>query len=356
MAETMKVFVMHGIGKVGFMEKPVPQDPGPNDAILKTKAALVCTSDVHTVHGAIGERKDLTLGHEAVGIIHKLGSEVKGLKVGDRVAVNAITPCYKCENCLRGYPSQCTSMLGGWKFANIKDGSFAEYFHVNDAEANLVPIPDAVSDEAALYTVDMMSTGFMGAENADIPLGGTVAIFGQGPVGLMATAGARLLGAGLILAVEAVPKRQELARHFGADIIVDFSKVDPIAEIMRLTGGSGVDSSIEAVGAQITFENCVKATRPGGTISNVGYHGEGEYIHIPRLDWGVGMAEKTIRTGLCWGGKERMLRLLRLIENGRVDPTPLTTHRFKFGELDKAFQLMATKEDNIIKPVILFSA
>ena len=139
MARMMKAFVMNGIGKVGFMEKPVPDDPGPNGAVIKTTRALVCTSDVHTVKGAIGDRRDLTLGHEAVGIVYKLGREVKGVREGDRVAVNAITPCYSCENCLRGYTSQCQQALGGWKFANIKDGSFAEYFHVNNADANLAP-------------------------------------------------------------------------------------------------------------------------------------------------------------------------------------------------------------------------
>ena len=350
----MKAFVMKGIGKVGFMEKPIPQDPGPNDAIIKTTRALICTSDTHTVGGAIGDRKNLTLGHEAVGIVYKLGSEVTGVKEGDRVAVNAITPCYKCENCLRGYTSQCTQMLGGWKFANIKDGVFAEYFHVNDAGANLALIPDSVPDEAAVYTTDMMSTGFMGAEHADIPIGGTVAVFAQGPVGLMATAGARLLGAGLVIAVESVPKRQEMARHFGADIVVDYTKTDHITEILRLTDGQGVDSAIEALGSQETFEGCVKVTRPGGTISVIGYFGKGDYVMIPRTDWGVGMSDKTIKTGLCPGGKERMRRLLRLIETGRVDPIPMTTHTFKFDEIEKAYHMMETKEDGIIKPIIVF--
>lgn len=354
MAKMMQAFVMQGIGKVGFMAKPVAEDPGPADAIVRTTRALVCTSDVHTVKGAIGERKDLTLGHEAVGRVYKLGSAVKGLKEGDRVAVNAITPCYRCENCLRGYPSQCRQMLGGWKFANIKDGSFAEYFHVNDAEANLAPIPDAVSDDLAVYTTDMMSTGFMGAERANIPLGGTVAVVAQGPVGLMATAGARLLGAGLVIAVESMPKRMGLAAHFGADLVVDFTKVDPVEEIRRRTDGQGVDSAIECLGAQVSFETCVKVTRPGGTISVTGYFGKGDTVNIPRLDWGVGMGDKTIRTGLCPGGKERMQRLLRLIETGRVDPSPLTTHRFPFAEVDKGFHLMDTKEDGIVKPLILF--
>ena len=266
----MKAFVMKRIGKVGFVEKPIPTDPGPNGAIIKTTAALICTSDSHTVRGAIGERNNLTLGHEAVGIVWKLGSAVKGVKEGDRVAVNAITPCYKCENCLRGFTSQCQQMLGGWKFANIKDGVFAEYFHVNDAEANLAPIPASVADEAAVYTCDMMSTGFVGAEHADIPIGGTVAIFAQGPVGLMATVGARLLGAGLVIAVETVPLRKELARHFGADVVVDFNQEDPVQAILKLTDGQGVDSSIEALGSQAAFEACITVTRPGGTISNVG--------------------------------------------------------------------------------------
>jgi threonine dehydrogenase-like Zn-dependent dehydrogenase len=355
MPEQMRAFVMHGIGKVGFMEKPVP-DPGPTDVIVKTTKALVCTSDTHTVGGAIGERHDLTLGHEAVGVVAKVGGAVQGIQEGDRVAVNAITPCYTCMNCLRGYPSQCHETLGGWRFANTKDGVFAPYFHVNNATANLAPIPEAVPDEAAVYTSDMMSTGFIGAEHAHIPIGGTVAIFAQGPVGLMATVGARLLGAGLVIAVENMPRRQELAKHFGADVVVNFEDQDPVEAIMELTQGQGVDAAIEALGAQATFEACIKVTRPGGTISNVGYHGHGEYVKIPRLAWGVGMSDKTIRTALCPGGKERMQRLLRLLETGRVDPTPLTTHTFAFDDLEKAFHMMETKEDGMIKPLIGFDA
>jgi len=350
----MRAFVMRGIGDVGFADKPIPE-PGPYDAVVKTTRALVCTSDVHTVGGALGERENLTLGHEAVGVVHALGTEVEGFEPGDRVAVNAITPCYECDNCLRGFTSQCQEMLGGWKFANVKDGVFAEYFHVNHAATNLAPIPDDLADEAAVYTCDMMSTGFMGAEHAAIPLGGTVAIFAQGPVGLMATVGARLQGAGIIIAVESVPERKKLAEHFGADVVVDFEETDAVDEIRRLTGGEGVDSAIEALGAQVTFEACIKATRPGGTISVVGYFGEGDWVKIPRLDWGVGMSDKTIRTGLCPGGKVRMKRLMRLLSTGRVDPTSLTTHEFDFDEMEEAFRLMSTKEDGVLKPLIRFS-
>jgi threonine dehydrogenase-like Zn-dependent dehydrogenase len=351
MAATMKAFVMKHIGAVGLMEKPIPE-PGPSDAVVKTTTALICTSDVHTVGGALGERNNLTLGHEAVGVIYTLGSEVKGFKEGDRVTVSAITPCYQCENCLRGFTSQCTAMLGGWKFANVKDGNLAEYFHVNNAVANLAPIPKGLSDEKAAYCTDMMSTGFMGAEHADIPLGGSVAIFAQGPVGLMATVGAKLLGAGLIIAMEAVPRRKELARHFGADVVVNFKEHDPVQAILDLTEGQGADAAIEALGTEQTFEACIKATRPGGVISNIGYHGQGDFLRLPRLAWGVGMSDKTIRTGLCPGGAERMKRLMRLLEAGRVDPTPLTTHRFSFDQVEKGFRMMQNKEDGIIKPLI----
>jgi threonine dehydrogenase-like Zn-dependent dehydrogenase len=356
MAATMRAFVMHSIGEVGMMDKPVPR-PGPNDAIIRTTAALICTSDTHTVAGAIGPRNDLTLGHEAVGVIHELGDvpAASGLfRIGQRVAVNAITPCYACDNCQRGYPSQCGGMLGGWKFANQKDGSMAEYFHVNNAVANLAPIPDNLTDEQAAYCCDMLSTGFVAAEFGNIPIGGSVAVFGEGPIGMMATAGARLLGAALVIGIESKQNRAAMARGFGADLVVDYTREDPVAAILKATGGKGVDTAIEALGSQQTFAACIKVTRPGGTVSNVGYHGDADTVPIPRLEWGVGMSDKTIRTALCPGGSERMARLMRLIAGGRVNPLPMTTHRFRFNDIARAFRMMQTKEDGMIKPLISF--
>jgi isopropanol dehydrogenase (NADP+) len=225
---------------------------------------------------------------------------------------------------------------------------------VNDADANLAHIPPDVSEESAVYCCDMLSTGFMAAENADIPIGGTVAVFALGPVGLMAVAGARLRGAGLVIGVDSVPQRQALARQYGADAIIDHSPGNPVERIMDLTAGRGVDSAIEALGGSEPFQNAIKVTKPGGTISNVGYHGKGDFVNIPRLDWGVGMAEKTIRTGLCPGGRLRMERLLKILQTKRLDPTSMTTHRFKFAELDRAFEMMDKKLDGIIKPLIVF--
>jgi isopropanol dehydrogenase (NADP+) len=349
----MKAFVMREIGRVGFMDKPIPR-PGPNDAIVQTTRALICTSDSHTVSGGIGPRENLTLGHEAVGIVHDVGSEVKVFQPGERVLVGAITPDWGHPAAQDGYSSQSGSALGGWKFSNSKDGVFAEYFHVNEADANMAKIPDSVPDDMAVYCADMLSTGFMGAENGNIPIGGTVAVLAQGPVGLMATAGARLRGAGLIIGVESVPSRQQLARTYGVDEVVDFTREDVVERILELTGGEGVDTAIEAHGADQTFQTAVKITKPGGTISNTGYYGEGDFVRIPRAEWGVGMAGKTIATGLCPGGRLRMQRLLRVLEARRVDPTLMTTHTFTFDNMERAFEVSDQKLDDVVKPLIVF--
>ena len=177
----------------------------------------------------------------------------------------------------------------------------------------------------------------------------------SGGVGLCATMGANLMGAGRIIAVESRPERQALAKRFGADDIVDFSKGDPVEQIMDLTGGVGVDAAIEAFGFPQTFEACVRVTKAGGRVSNVGYHGENpEPLQLPLDAIGLGMNDKSIHTGLCPGGSERMNRLMRLLESGRIDPTPMTTHTFPFDQIDEAFELMSTKGDGIVKPLITF--
>ncbi|WP_433432579.1 NAD(P)-dependent alcohol dehydrogenase [Nonomuraea sp. CA-141351] len=350
---TMKAFVMKEIGRVGFMDKPVPR-PGPLDAVVRTTSALICTSDSHTVNGGIGPRENLTLGHEGVGVVHEVGDEVRIFRPGDRVLVGAITPDWGDLASQNGHPSQSGGPLGGFKFANSKDGVFAEYFHVNEADANMAKIPEGVTDEMAAYCSDMLSTGFMGAENGHIPMGGTVAVLAQGPVGLMATAGARLCGAGLVIGVESVPRRKKLAQTYGADEIVDFTREDVVERILELTQGQGVDTAIEALGADATFQTAIKITRPGGTVSNTGYYGEGEFVRIPRVEWGVGMADKTITTGLCPGGRLRMERLLRILATKRVDPTHMTTHTFRFDEMERAFEISDKKLEDVVKVLITF--
>jgi len=354
MSSMMRALVFKEIGKTAVIEKPIPE-PGPEEAVVRTTAALICTSDVHTVAGALPVPADRTLGHESVGVIHQLGSAITGFTEGQRVAVNAVTPCYKCSYCQRGFTSQCGGPLGGYKYTAQIDGNMAEYFIVPAAQANLAPIPDDLTDEQAVYACDMLSTGFMGAEHAYLQFGETVAIFAQGPVGLCATMGARLLGAGQIIAVESKPERQELAKRFGADVIVDFTQGDPVEQIMELTGGQGVDAAIEAFGFPQTFEACVRVTKAGGRVSNIGYHGENPNpLQLPLDAMGLGMNDKAIHTGLCPGGSERMNRLFRLMQSGRIDPTPMTTHRFPFDDVERAFVMMSSKQDGIIKPLITF--
>lgn len=354
MTDTMRALVIERVGSTAVVEKPIPE-PGPEEAIVRTTAALICTSDVHTVKGALPVPDGRTLGHESVGVIHKLGSAVTGWTEGQRVAVNAVTPCYRCAYCQRGFTSQCGGALGGYKYTVQMDGNMAEYFVVPAAEANLTAIPDSLTDAQAVYSCDMLSTGFMGAEHARINFGETVAIFAQGPVGLSATMAANTLGAGRIIAVESRPERQTLAKRFGADEIVDFSQGDPVEQIMDLTGGEGVDAAIEAFGFPQTFEACLRVTKAGGRVSNIGYHGENPApLQLPLDAFGLGMNDKAIHTGLCPGGSERMGRMFQLMISGRIDPTPMTTHTFGFDDVSRAFEMMTTKEDGIIKPLITF--
>jgi threonine dehydrogenase-like Zn-dependent dehydrogenase len=355
MAGTMRAFVINKPHETAVVDKPIPT-PGPEEAIVKTTAALICTSDVHTVNGAMPVEPGRTLGHESVGVISALGSAVTGFEVGQRVVVCAVTPCYRCGPCQRGFTSQCGGPLGGYKYTMQMDGNMAEYFVVPAAAANLTPIPDSVPDEKAVYCCDMLTTGFVGAEHCYLQFGETVAVFAQGPVGLCATMGAHVLGAGRIFAVESRPERQALAMKFGATDIIDFTKGDPVEQIMDLTNGVGVDGAVEAFGFPQTFEACVRVTKAGGRVSNVGYHGENPNpLQLPLDAFGLGMNDKAIHTGLCPGGSERMTRFLRLLDSGRIDPTPMTTHTFAFDQIEEAFALMASKEDGIIKPLITFA-
>jgi threonine dehydrogenase-like Zn-dependent dehydrogenase len=355
MAGTMRAFVINKPHETAVVEKPIPT-PGPEEAIVKTTAALICTSDVHTVNGAMPVEPGRTLGHESVGVISALGSAVTGFEVGQRVVVCAVTPCYRCGPCQRGFTSQCGGPLGGYKFTMQMDGNMAEYWTVPAAAANLTPIPDDVTDAQAVYCCDMLTTGFVGAEHCYLQFGETCAVFAQGPVGLCATMGAHVMGAGRIFAVESRPERQALARKFGATDIIDFTQGDPVEQIMDLTNGVGVDGAVEAFGFPQTFEACVRVTKAGGRVSNVGYHGENPNpLQLPLDAFGLGMNDKAIHTGLCPGGSERMTRFLRLLQSGRIDPTPMTTHTFTFDQIEEAFALMASKEDGIIKPLITFS-
>ena len=221
---------------------------------------------------------------------------------------------------------------------------------VPDAQANLAPIPDGLTDEQVLMCPDIMSTGFKGAENANIRIGDTVVVFAQGPIGLCATAGARLLGATTIIAVDGNDHRLGIAKKMGADVTLNFRNVDVVDEVMKLTGGKGADSSIEALGTQATFAQAMKVLKPGGTLSSLGVYSED--LTIPLAQFAAGLGDHTIRTALCPGGKERMRRLMNVVASGRVDLGVLVTHHYKLDDIVAAYDLFAHQRDGVLKVAI----
>jgi alcohol dehydrogenase len=343
-------------GRIVLDEKPIP-DVGPLDALLRVTTTTICGTDVHILKGEYPVAKGLTIGHEPVGIIEKLGSAVQGYREGQRVIAGAITPSGHSAACLCGCLSQDGGFskhgfkaMGGWRFGNTIDGCQAEYVLVPDAMANLCPVPDELTDEQVLMCPDIMSTGFSGAESGGIRIGDTVAVFAQGPIGLCATAGAKLSGATTVIGVDGIAGRLEMSRRCGADITVNYREVDPVEEIMRLTDGRGVDVAIEALGTQGTFGAALRVLRPGGTLSSLGVYSTD--LTIPLGAFAAGLGDHKIVTTLCPGGKERMRRLMNVIQSGRVDLKPMVTHRFKLADIEAAYDLFSHQRDGVLKVAI----
>ena len=349
----MKGFAMLKIGETGWITKDIPAC-GPLDAICKPLALAPCTSDVHTVwSGAIGDRRDMILGHEAVGEIVEVGCLVKDFKVGDKVLVSAITPDWGSLAAQGGYAMHSGGMLSGWKFSNFKDGVFGEYFHVNEADANLALLPEGMDLGAACMISDMVPTGFHGAELADIQYGDNVAIIGIGPVGLMSVAAAAIRGVANLYAVGSRKNCADLALEFGATNIVNYREGDIVEQILDLNHGP-VDKVILAGGDNDSFDQAIRMVKAGGKIGNVNYLGEGDYVKLPRVEWGCGMGHKQVRGGLMPGGRLRSEKLARLITTGRIHPEKLITHTFHGLEgVEPALMMMKDKPKDLIKPLVL---
>jgi threonine dehydrogenase-like Zn-dependent dehydrogenase len=351
---TMRAAVFQGKGRIGIREVPRPV-PGVGQALVRVTLTTICGTDVHILRGEYPVRNGLVVGHEPVGVIEELGAGVTGYQCGDRVIVGAITPCGQCRACLSGDASQCGhgggsyQAVGGWRFGNTIDGCQAEYVLVPDAQANLAIIPDGLADEEVLLCPDIMSTGFSAAERGHVRLGDAVAVFAQGPIGLCATAGARLAGASLVIGVDSVPRRLEFARRMGADVVLNFKEQDVLAEIKRLTGG-GVDVAIEALGQQATFENALRSLRPGGTLSSLGVYSG--HLQVPLDAFAAGLGDHHLVTSLCPGGKERMRRLMSIVAARRFPFRELVTHPFRLGEIEAAYDLFAHQRDGVMKVAI----
>jgi len=347
---TMRAVVFHGVNDIRVEDVPRPK-PKPGEAVVRITATTICGTDVHIVKGEYPVRPGLILGHEPVGVIDELGEGLEGEYTrGQRVIVGAITPCGQCFYCLNGVHSQCHGALGGWRFGNTINGAWAEYLLVPDARANLAIVPDELSDEQVLMLPDIASTGISGAESGNVRLGDSVAIFAQGPIGLCATLGAKLRGGGLIVAVDPIKDRREMARRFGASVTIDPTAVEAVDTIKGLTGGRGADVAIECLGRQNTFEAALRSVRPGGTLSSLGVY-SGKLI-APYEAIHAGLGDQRIVTTLCPGGKERMRRLLSLVQQQRIDLTPLLTHHFTLEQLPAAFDLFSRQAEGVMKVAI----
>ncbi|HIC45395.1 MAG TPA: NAD(P)-dependent alcohol dehydrogenase [Methylophaga aminisulfidivorans] len=356
MTGMMKAAAFIEKGRIEIVEKPIP-DIGDNDALIRITTTTICGTDVHILKGEYPVEQGLTIGHEPVGIIEKLGKNVQDYKEGQRVIAGAICPSFHSYACQDGLPAQdggCHSHgykpMGGWRFGNTIDGAQAEFLVVPDAQANLAPVPYGLTDEQVLMCPDIMSTGFAGAESANIKIGDIVAVFAQGPIGLCATAGARLKGASLIIAIDGIDERLSYARQLGADITLDYRKVDIISEIMKITGGRGVDAVIEALGTQQTFESALRVLKPGGTLSSLGVYSTD--LTIPLDAFSAGLGDHKIITSLCPGGKERMRRLMSVIESNRVNLQDMVTHRYKLDDIVDAYDLFSHQRDGVLKVAI----
>ena len=337
---TSNTCVKTGQHQVAMTQIPYPDEPGPNQALIKTTLSTICGSDIHLVDD-MPIPPGVPMGHEATGIVQAVGAGVTAFKAGDRVVASCLQCCGMCARCMEGEHQACITYNSP---GNLLFGAQGEYFLINGAQTTMARIPDNLEDEQVLFASDIMSTGFAAIERAQIKMGDTVAIFAQGPVGLCATAGARLLGAGLIIAVEGIPARQEMAKRMGADIVVE--PAEAVAKIMQLTENRGADIAVEALGHQATFENCCAATRFGGTVSSVGVYGA-----FPTLTLATSgsFLHRKIVTTYCPVGTERLNRLMKVVANGKVDLRPLLTHSMKIAEAPAGYDLFRKREGGVLK-------
>jgi threonine dehydrogenase-like Zn-dependent dehydrogenase len=353
---TMKGYVFAGDNRAELRDVPVPAI-GDGEALVRMRLASICATDLKIIDGRLPGHPGTVLGHELVGEVVALGPGVTGYDIGQRVYVPGDTPCGQCDECLgnaNGRGCHADGTIAGFHFAVLRDGAHAEYVAVPYAQANLAPIPEGVTDEQAVVMTCGGSTGFAGIESSELRMGDTVAIVGQGPVGLAATVAARLRGAGYVITTDVIPWRLEMSRRMGADVALDARHVDIVEEVRHLTGGWMADVAVEAVGMPDTFLTALRLTRPAGVLSSIGNYGMQGSLTVP-LDAGAfmgGIGEKKIITTTSPGGKDRGRRLMHMIAHGKFDLSPLVTHRFHLDEIGAAYELFRNRPEPVFKVAI----
>jgi len=332
----MQALVYHGPGEKQWESKSDPTIEQPTDAIVEIDTTTICGTDLHILQGDVPTVTDgRTLGHEAVGTVVETGSGVEDIQQGDKVLVSCISACGRCKYCRRGLQSQCLRG-GGWILGHLVDGTQAEYVRTPFADTSLYKVPEDLSDEQVLFLADILPTGFeIGVLNGGVKPGDTVVVVGAGPVGLAAIITAKLYGPSKIVAVDLDNSRLERAQEFGADVTINNSSENAVERVQEMTDGLGADVVMEAVGVPATFELCTELVCPGGRVANIGVHGEPATLHLETL-W---IKSITITTGLV--DAYSTLTLLKLVSEGRLDPTGLTTHRFELDEIMEAYDVFA---------------
>lgn len=343
----MKALVYQGPGKKDWVEKDKPEIQKPTDVIVKLTKTTICGTDLHILKGDVpAVTPGRTLGHEGVGVVEAVGSAVQNFKPGDAVLISCVTSCGKCANCKRQLYAHCSD--GGWILGHLIDGTQAEYVRIPHGDNSLYPIPEGADEEALVMLSDIMPTGLeIGVQYGNVKPGDTVAIIGAGPVGMSVLLTAQFYSPGRIVMIDMDPARLELAMQFGATDTIQVGTDDPVAKIMEMTGGLGVDVAIEAVGVPATFDICQKIVSAGGNIANVGVHGKSVELHIEEL-W---IKNINISMGLVSTNTTPML--LKTLANSKVNPARLVTHRFKLDEILDAYEVFGNAAREKAMKVIL---
>lgn len=344
----LKALIYHGPGHKAWESKEDPGIERPTDAVVRMDTTTICGTDLHILKGDVPTvTEGRTLGHEGVGTVVATGSAVENFAQGDRVLVSCISACGRCQYCRRGMYGQCLQG-GGWILGHLIDGTQAEYVRIPFADNSLYRVPEGLSDEQVLFLSDILPTGYeVGVLNGKVEPGATVAVVGAGPIGLASMLTARLYGPSRIIAIDLAGSRLEQARSFGADTTINNAEEDPVERVMELTDGLGADVAMEAVGVPETFELCADLVRPGGHVANLGVHGKPATLHLERL-W---IKDVTITTGLV--DTYSTPTLLRLVAEGRLDPTRFATHHFGLDEIMEAYDAFSdAARTNALKVVL----
>ncbi|AWG98447.1 zinc-dependent alcohol dehydrogenase family protein [Rhodococcus ruber] len=344
----MKALVFHGPGKRSWEDVPDPRITDPTDAIVRVDAVTICGTDLHILGGDVPEVTDgRILGHEAVGTVVEVGPSVQNLAPGDRVLVSCITSCGRCRFCRESRYGQCLGG-GGWILGHLIDGTQAELVRVPFADNSTHRVPEGVSDEQMLMLADILPTSYeVGVLNGCVRPAAVVVIVGAGPIGLAAILATRLLSPSHVVAVDLADSRLEAARELGADLVLNPGRDDVAAVVRDLTDGLGADVTMEAVGVPATFEQAVELVRPGGHVANIGVHGAPATLHLESI-W---IKDLTITTGLV--DTHSTPTLIGLVRSGKLDTSPMITHRFALDEFEEAYDVFGRAAETGALKVLL---